>query len=509
MRRIVAGIAVFVILLGGPGAQAQPAQAAQPAAALSPAVQVVLRPLTGIMAVATGGFHTCALTTGGGVRCWGDNSFGQLGNGQSGLGTVSTTPVAVVGLGGGVKQIVAGLYHTCALKLDGAVVCWGSNSYGQLGDGRQFSDSAAPVGVVELSPSAAIAAGFHHTCSLMAGGAVECWGDNASGQLGDTNRGEPKARPVSVFGLPGATGAISAGGDHTCARLTDGAAFCWGDNSRGQLGDGQHGQDSDFPVAVVGLGSGVETVDAGAYHTCASTGGAGAVCWGANESGQVGNGSHAADEDTPQAVVGLGAGGQAVAAGGDDSVGFTCALTSQAGTHCWGANNYGQLGNGAAGPGADSDVPVQVARLGGAVQMVDAGGFHACAVTGAGGVWCWGDNRFGQLGDGTRASRSVPAAVREEVLCYALTLGYSGGGTVPAAAPGHSAICPAGHYLAGEAIALGAQSAPGWRIHSWQGTDDDERTEATNAVEMPAADHAVTVVYTLAQSAAVYLPAMH
>jgi alpha-tubulin suppressor-like RCC1 family protein len=378
-----------------------------------------------------------------------------------------------------------------------------------LGDGKQFTDSDVPVAVVDLPPSAAIAAGFHHTCSLTVAGAVECWGDNASGQLGDTNQGEPKDRPVSVFGLPGTVRVLSAGGHHTCVVLTNGAAMCWGDNRRGQLGDGEAGQDRDFPVAVVGMGSGVAMIDAGAYHTCAATGATGAACWGANESGQLGNGSHATDEDTPQLVVGLGSAVHALTAGGDDSVGFTCAFISQARTHCWGANNYGQLGSGTAGPEAGSDVPVQVARLGSAVQRVDAGGFHACAVTGAGGAWCWGDNRFGQLGDGTDVSRSIPAPAREEVPCYLLTLGYSGGGSAPVAAPTHSAICPAGQYLAGESIALRAQSDPGWRVDGWQGTDDDERTEPANALEMPAADHTVTVSYALEQSAAVYLPAMH
>ncbi|MBI3960814.1 MAG: RCC1 repeat-containing protein, partial [Chloroflexi bacterium] len=272
-------------------------------------------PLSDIVQVAAGGQHTCALTTGGGVKCWGYNSSGQLGDGST---TDRSYPVDVVGLGSGVAAIATGGSHTCALTIGGGVKCWGDNYSGQLGDGTSgyLTSKSSPVDVVGLSAGVAgIAAGGRGTCALITGGGVKCWGENGYGQLGDgstTNR----SAPVDVTGLGSGATVVAVGGTHTCAITTTGEVKCWGWNFGGQLGDGST-QDRSSPADVSGLGSGVIVIATGDSHTCALTGAGGAKCWGSNNSGQLGDGTAGSDakKTTPVDVVGLDAGMAAIAGG--------------------------------------------------------------------------------------------------------------------------------------------------------------------------------------------------
>jgi len=356
-----------------------------------------LPPLRGITAIAAGGHHTCALTSSGSVRCWGRNDYGQLGDGTW---THHSTPVDVVGLGSGVVAIAAGGYHTCALTGSGGVKCWGDNRYGQLGDGTTTARST-PVDVVGLgSGVVAIAAGWAHTCALTTSGGVKCWGDNGDGELGDGTATE-RSTPVDVDGLGSGVVAIAAGGHHTCALTTSGGVRCWGANGEGQLGDGTT-TGRGTPVDVVGLGSGVVAIAAGLWHTCALTGSGGVKCWGDNWAGQLGDGT-TTSRSTPVDVVGLGSGMVAIAVGGH----HTCALTGSGGVKCWGAN-AGQLGDGTT---TSRSTPVDVVGLGSGVVAIVAGGWHTCALTGSSGVKCWGWNGEGQLGDGTTTDRYTPVDV--------------------------------------------------------------------------------------------------
>ena len=174
----------------------------------------------------------------------------------------------VTGLSGG-AAVAAGGVHTCALTTSGGVLCWGYNGDGRRGDGTR-TDRSTPVAVTGLdSGAAAIAAGHDHTCAVTTPGGVICWGDNDHGQLGDGTRTDGST-PVAVVGLSSGVAAVAAGFDHTCAVTTPGGVMCWGWNYYGQLGDGTT-TDLSTPVGVVGLSSGVVRVAVGAWHTCALT----------------------------------------------------------------------------------------------------------------------------------------------------------------------------------------------------------------------------------------------
>ena len=263
----------------------------------------------GVTAVSVGGdplagYHACALTGSGGVKCWGENQFGQLGDGTT---TNRPTPVDVIGLTSGVVAVAAGDGDSCALTSTGGVKCWGANEFGQLGDGT-FQPRPTPVDIVGLTSGVvALSVGTGHTCAVTTAGGLECWGVNESGELGDgttTNR----LTPVAVMGLSSGVAAVSVGYLHTCAVMTTGAAQCWGNNIRGQLGDGTT-TNRLTPVAVSGLGSGVSAISAGYAASCAVTTAGGAECWGY----QPGDGT--TSQLAPVSVPGLSSGVAVVSAG--------------------------------------------------------------------------------------------------------------------------------------------------------------------------------------------------
>jgi alpha-tubulin suppressor-like RCC1 family protein len=254
----------------------------------------------GVSAISAGVVHTCALTSAGGVECWGRNQFGELGDGTM---TNRSIPVPVSGLGSGVSAIALGLFHTCALTSAGGVKCWGYNDFGQLGDGTR-TNSSVPVAVSGLVGGVtAIAAGGYYTCALTSAGGVKCWGWNGSGQLGDGTT-TMRLTPVDVAGLGGSVAELSSGAGHTCASTGVGGVECWGSNGYGQLGDGTT-TTRLTPVDISGLGSAVSAIDAGGAHTCALTSAGSVKCWGSNAHGQLGDGTMR-DRHAPVAVVGFG-----------------------------------------------------------------------------------------------------------------------------------------------------------------------------------------------------------
>ncbi len=353
---------------------------------------------SGVAAVSEGDGHSCAVTVAGAASCWGSNDNGQLGNGST---TSSTVPVAVAGLGSGVDAIAAGGASTCALSSTGAVSCWGQNSAGQLGNGST-TPSTTPLPVTGLgSGVTAIAAGANFACALSTGGAVSCWGGNASGQLGN-GTATSSSVPVSVTGLGAGVVAIGAGASHACAVVAGGALHCWGENLNGQLGDGTTTNRST-PMAVSGLGSGVAAVAPGDTHSCAVTLAGAVWCWGANQKGQLGDGT-TTDRTVPVAVSGLSTGTTAVSTGSS----FSCALTAAGVAQCWGDPSNGRLGR----PTSPFAVaPQPVVGAGSALTTVAAGVEHACGMTTGDAVVCWGDNSVGQLGDGGTTRSTAPVTV--------------------------------------------------------------------------------------------------
>ena len=334
-----------------------------------------------------GGFgHSCAVTSAGRVKCWGENDHGQLGNGSP---TDSLTPVNVTGIASSVASIAVGFFHSCARTL-GGVKCWGSNDYGQLGNGTT-SDASRPVDVVGLSGGVrAIAAGIAHTCALTSGGGVKCWGYNGAGQLGNAGTTDSLI-PVEVAGLSGGVTAIAAGFAQTCAITLVGGVMCWG------------GFGGNTPIEVAGLTSGIRAITIGEQHLCALTDAGGVKCLGSNQFGQLGDGT-AKSTSTPVDVAGLTSGVTSLTAGGI----HTCAVTGAGGVKCWGYNVYGRLGDGTA---TMSTVPVDVSGLASRVSAVSGGLAHTCAITIDGGVSCWGWNFNGQLGNGKRSNSRVPVHV--------------------------------------------------------------------------------------------------
>jgi alpha-tubulin suppressor-like RCC1 family protein len=377
---------------------------------------VAVSGLSGVVTITAGDFHTCALRVDSGVLCWGRDGFGELGDGDASA-ALSAVPKGVKDLSSGVVAIAAGGGHTCALLINRRVGCWGRNDRGQVGDGTT-SHARSPVQVFAFGglfgvQAIALAAGGAHTCAVAAyDGMLFCWGAGTFGQLGTgLLRDEPDA--VAVAGLS-RVAAVVAGRQHTCALLADGSGRCWGDNEHGQLGHADSPR-SLTPTPVAGLVH-AAALTAGARHGCALLADGRVRCWGRNADGEQGNGVR---DGTRAASTVLGSGGsvmaRAVVVGGHHS----CALRANGSVACWGRNDFGQVGNGGFDPQL---LPAAVPGLS-QVLAVAAGGRHSCALVADGSVHCWGANDRGQLGDGTLTARPVPVPVVGVEQALAVTAG--------------------------------------------------------------------------------------
>lgn len=291
--------------------------------------------------VAAGDNVACGLNAQGKAYCWGDNSFGQVGNGRATPGT-SALPSAVTGpltSAATFSKIAAGTNHVCALTAASVAYCWGADAAFQLGNGDGLRvNSSTPIPVGGGTSFSAIAAGRAHTCAIRSGdGVAMCWGDNARGQLGRGTFGDSLDAPAPVLGGV-AFSQISAKGDFTCALSTTGSIYCWGDDRRGQTGQAPDSLGMTTTPAAI-AGAGFATLSAGWSHACALTGAGGAMCWGDNTFGQLGNGTWNSNLNTvPTAVAGLTF--SAISAGSRS----TCAVATD-GAYCWGSSVYGATGS--------------------------------------------------------------------------------------------------------------------------------------------------------------------
>lgn len=367
-----------------------------------------LAPLVGATTITSGEDFSCAVANKT-IYCWGKNSQGQLGNQDTGnLTKVAIRPMyAQPDLLSGIQAISAGMGHTCAIR-KGTLWCWGNNNSGQLGDTTTLDRDGAVATVTNsgtpLTAVTAVSTGRSHTCAVSKG-IVYCWGNNGNGQLGNNSIVLQSETPVAVQISGGAllTGAtrVAAGTGHSCA-IAKGMVYCWGNNGSGELGNNTT-DPSLFAVPVMLPGGilplkGAIAVTTGTNHSCALVKGS-AYCWGFNDQGQLGINSL-----SPVSV--------ATMVQLDDSTALTnitaisagashtCAV-SNAQAYCWGNNEFGQLGNNDA-THVDRDGAVQVQTSGGAllaVASVSAGGEHACATTKSKELFCWGRNNSGQLGN--------------------------------------------------------------------------------------------------------------
>jgi alpha-tubulin suppressor-like RCC1 family protein len=379
-------------------------------------------------AISTSEATTCVVRSDGTVWCWGDNRYGQLGNGTTSVDIVQPIQAAqVTTVGGGPLQgviaIAAGQVHECALKTDGTVWCWGYHYYGNLGNGvsgvtpgldchyQGGCGTSHAVQVVSvpggpLTNVLKVIAGRMHTCALRVGGTVRCWGYNGEGELGD---GTATNRSTAVQVTQGNANTlftnaadVAAGGGTSCASKTDGTAWCWGWNAFGQVGDGTT-RDRRSAVRVKASKQALLPADVldmvGGYHfNCARRSDTSVWCWGS-------------DQLFAQPVLKGGAsflGTVQLAA----HVMHVCARKGDGTVWCWGDNSVGQLGDGS-GLGSDEPVQVRVAPAGPPLaDAIDLSrgsyAFYTCVRRQDMSPWCWGDNAYGQVGDGTFTDRPNP-----------------------------------------------------------------------------------------------------
>jgi len=363
-------------------------------------------PLPAAHSIAVGDSTTCTIMSNGGVKCWGLNGFGQLGDGSSDAQTPNTrlTSSDVLGINNAIA--LSGNYeHTCALLSDQTLKCWGLNSSGQLGNGATANLNGTPISVPGLSNVTAVGTGYNFTCASLSDGTVKCWGANASGQLGDGTT-TAKLTPNSVPGITTAT-SVSVGYNYACALLSDGTAKCWGDNTNGQLGDNSLTQ-RNSPVSVSGL-TNATALSAESAHTCALINNGTAQCWGQNNRSQLGDGGASGlTSKVPVAATVFGNTITAIETG----YGKTCAVVSGQ-LKCIGYD-ANTLGDGTTASTQGTSNVATVTGMGSNVVGValhkNNNSLHACAVNSAGDMECWGVNSSGQLGNGSTVLSKTPVA---------------------------------------------------------------------------------------------------
>jgi alpha-tubulin suppressor-like RCC1 family protein len=373
---------------------------------------------TSFYSIVSGGWNStsdgfsCGMAVGG-TFCWGGSGYGQLGSPN--VADQELVPI-LVRTNAVFVELAAGATHICGRTSVGAVYCWGRGTEGQLGNGANVT-SATPVLVSGTGPGGlvveSIAAGTRHTCAVVTGRSVYCWGENSYGEVGDGSK-TPRNVPTKVPGSGAGAlqfAVISAGAAYTCGSTTAFAVWCWGVDSGGTLGGSG---DSSSPIQIAGTGTGtlrIGTVSAGQSHVCGITvpPDAGKVyCWGANIYGGLGNGT------TQSSNVPVLAGAAELFKSVEAGTNFTCGLSVSNTAYCWGRNFSGETGSGSASNYLTTPTAI-AAPAGVRFNAVTAEGVHGCAIanvsSATGDVYCWGMNDDGRVGDGTNTGRRSPVRI--------------------------------------------------------------------------------------------------
>lgn len=372
------------------------------------------------VSLSAGASHTCAATAGGSAFCWGNNSFGQLGTDATtetclADSPCSSRPLRVSGDLSLLQVSVSAKSHTCGVTTSGAGYCWGLNRYGQLGNGST-TNQPTPVPISDELLFGALSAGPNHTCGLTPQGDAYCWGLDRRGVLGSGGSATETCADAGGVEWPCSTmprlvtggltySSISAGSDHTCAVAAEGIAYCWGDNEDGRLGIGtlDNSVARAVPVRVTG-GLIFASISAGRAHSCGITTADQGYCWGGDMTGALGNGW------SPEGLVGAPGpvAGEHQFSWLDAGRSHTCGVTTSGQAYCWGQGYHGKLGDGSTARHIEQ-TPVPVS--GSLILASITTGLHTCALTASGEAYCWGRNRYGQLGDGTTDERGTPVRV--------------------------------------------------------------------------------------------------
>jgi alpha-tubulin suppressor-like RCC1 family protein len=358
-------------------------------------------PVSTWRSVSGGGDHTCAIRADGGLYCWGRNGSGQAGNPD--LEEPRRVP-SRIGIRSDWTAVSAGTHHTCAIRAR-RLFCFGDDTSGQLGNGPAPASFRLTEVAGGIRDWLSVSAGQHHTCGVRATGRLLCWGNDASGQVGDGGPSENVvAAPRRVAGFSDEWQSVDTGTTHTCAIRRSGRLMCWGDDYSGQVGNGAGIGGTTTPAPVAVAVARWSRVSAGGAHTCAVARDGGLWCWGEDDAGQVGDGDAATGPHETPVRIEPEERWVRVAAGPAHS----CALGSTGGVVCWGLNGQGRLGNDNPPTGVDepdgTDLPSPVTGI-------TVGNGHSCARLATARLWCWGDNRYGQAGTG-RVNLSYPRPVR-------------------------------------------------------------------------------------------------
>jgi alpha-tubulin suppressor-like RCC1 family protein len=362
--------------------------------------------------VSTSPAYTCAIKTTGALFCWGYNGFGDIGNNST---TDSLLPVQESTAASDWANVSTGGTHTCAIKTNGELYCWGDNHLGELGNNTTTVRYVPVQESTVASDWANVSGGYKHTCAIKTNGTLFCWGYNQLGQLG-TNSNQDSHVPVQESTASTDWARVSAGQLHTCAIKTNGTLFCWGSDEYSQLGNNstdslqyfeRYTPPSSSTIAYRPIpmqeGTGATDwarVSAGDKHTCAIKTNGTLFCWGDNEDGMLGNNSNKDSHVPVQESAGATDWARVSA-----SNNHTCAIKTNGMLFCWGNNEYGQLGNNST---TNSLVPVQESTAATDWANLSAGGSHTCAIKTNGTLFCWGYNSQGEFGDNSTTNSLVP-----------------------------------------------------------------------------------------------------